>query len=276
METDAKVSIGVDGVDERAEHTPVRWRLPDRDRLLIHTPGSIGLVDMRTRDAVVYVTPALLADRAHFVYSVLHTVTFPLVDTYDRYPVHAAVVARGPVALLLAGPSGTGKSTLAFVAHRSGLRVLSDDVCHVQTKPVFRVWGELPGQVYLTPRAGARFPDLAGHAPTLVANGVLKLHVQFPYSWSEPGGRAPMASTVGVCLLERDGGRARVAPAGEAEITTFLREGMGIAPVMLGSGVDEALAGVAMGGGWKLSLSDDPADAIPLIEEMLTALERRD
>jgi len=265
-----------DGDEGPTPHAPVIWRLPDPDRLLIHTPGSLGLMDLRQRDAVVYLTPGLMADRAHFTYSVLHTVTLPLVDTFDRYPVHAAVIARGPVALLLAGPAGTGKSTLAFEAHRAGLSVLSDDVCHVQLKPVFRVWGEIPGQVYLTPTAGARFPELAGQAPSLVANGLAKLFVQFPYSWSAPGGRAPMATVAGVCLLRRDGAPARAAPATREEIITFLREGLGIARVMLGGRLDDALASVAAGGGWKLSLSDNPTEAIPLIAAMLAALERRD
>jgi hypothetical protein len=275
----ARVRVRVivhDGDEGPAPHAPVVWRLPDPDRLLIHTPGSVGLMDMRRRDAVVYVTPGLLADRAHFDYAVLHTITLPLVDTFDRYPVHAALIARGSVGLLLAGPSGTGKSTLAFEAHRSGLSVLSDDACHIQLKPVFRAWGELPGQVYLTPGAGARYPELARQAPSLVANSVEKLFVEFPYSWSGPGGRAPMASVVGVCLLARDGGVARTAPATPEEITTFLRQGLGVAEVMLGRGLEDALASVAAGGGWKLWLSDDPAEAVPLLLTMLTALARRD
>ncbi len=265
-----------EGAEGEMPHAPVTWRLPDPHRLLIHTPGSVGLMDMRARDAVVYTTPALLADRAHFEYAVLHTMTIPLVDTYDRYPVHAAVIARGLVGLLLAGPAGTGKSTIAYEAHRHGLRVLSDDVSHIQLRPIFRVWGELPGQVYLMPRARARFPELAGRVPTLVANGVEKDFVQFPYAWSGPGGGAPMASHVGVCLLERNGGRASLAPAASHEIEAFLSEGVGIARVMFGDGMEEAIARVAAGGGWRLSLSDDPADAIPFLDAIFTALEQRD
>jgi hypothetical protein len=45
---------------------------------------------------------------------------------------------------------------------------------------------------------------------------------------------------------------------------------------MFGPGVDEALRRVAANGGWTLSLSDDPADALPFLDEMLTALEQRD
>lgn len=265
-----------DGDEGPAPHAPVAWRLPDADRLLIHTPGSIGLVDMGRRDGVAFVTPALLADRAHAQYALLHTLVVPLVDTYDRYPVHAALISRGGAALLLAGPAGTGKSTLAFEAHRHGLFVLSDDVTHIQLTPVFRVWGELPGRVYLVPSARAHFPELAGHAPTLHASGVEKVVVRFPYDWSVLPDQAPAAVQARVCLLERNGGHAAVSEASAEDVATFLGDGLGIARVMYGPRMNEAIARVAEGGGWKLSLSDNPADAIPYLKQMLTALDQRD
>jgi hypothetical protein len=91
-----------------------------------------------------------------------------------------------------------------------------------------------------------------------VANGTEKLFIQFPYAWSGPGGGAPMAPHVGVCLLERNGGQASLTPVAPKEVETFLRNGLGIARTMFGDGVDEALRRVAAGGGWKLKLTDNP------------------
>jgi hypothetical protein len=190
--------------------------------------------------------------------------------------VHAAVIARGPTALLLAGPAGTGKSTLALQAQRQGLDVLSDDVTYVQLKPVYRVWGDVPGRVYLVSDAEAHFPELAGHAPTLLANGTEKLLVRFNYDWSGPGGRAPVAAQAGVCLLERNGGHAKLATATRDEVRTFLRSELGIAHTLFGDGVYDAVDSLAADGGWKLSLSGDPKDAMPFLDTMLTALEQRD
>src|SRR5882762_3933143 len=51
-----------------ARHAPVTCRMPDADRVIVHTPGSVGIADSLRREATVYVTPALLADRAHVRY----------------------------------------------------------------------------------------------------------------------------------------------------------------------------------------------------------------
>jgi len=265
-----------EGDEGPAVHAPVICRLPDNERLIVQTPGSVGLLDLRRRDAVAYITPALLADRAHAQYALLHIMTFPLVVQFDRYPVHAAVIARGPVALILAGPAGTGKSTLALQAHRQGLNVLSDDIAYIQLRPVFRVWGDLPGRVYLTLDAGAHFPDLVGRVPTLLANGTEKLLVRFPYEWSGRGGRDPMATRVGVCLLERNGSRASLGPASPQEVRAFLGKELGIARPLFGPGMDEAVELLAQGPSWKVSLSSDPKDAVPLLDSMLTTLEQAD
>src|SRR2546426_10337610 len=98
-----------DGDEGGAPHAPVTCRMPDADRVVVHTPGSFGIADTSRGEAIAYVTPALLADRAHVRYGVIEGLTLTLVTACDRYPVHAAAIARGPVALLLAGPPGPGQ-----------------------------------------------------------------------------------------------------------------------------------------------------------------------
>ena len=261
-----------DGDEGRASHAPVTYRMPDADRVIVHTPGSVGIADIRRREATAYLTPALLADRAHVQYSVIEGMTLALVTSCDRYPVHAAMIARGRVALLLAGPPGTGKSTLAYQAHRCGLRVLSDDAAYVQLNPEFRVWG-IPGRLHLLGTACIHFPELAGRSPSLLANGDEKLVVQFPDDWPTPGATAPVASRVGVCLLERKGGTASGTPATAAEVQAFLKDGLGVGRVRFGEPLDEALWRLASPGGWRVSLSANPADAMPLLDDLLTQLE---
>ena len=274
-----RVRLIVHEGDERADggaasHAPVTCRMPDADRVILHTPGSVGIADSRRQEATAYITLALLADRAHVQHSMIEGLTLVLVTACDRYPVHAAAIARGGVALLLAGPPGTGKSTLAYQAHRRGLRVLSDDAVYVQLDPEFQVWG-LPGRVRLLTTAARHFPELAGRSPTFLANGDEKLVVQCPGDWPAAPAPAPVATRARVCLLERTGGSTTVskAPASPAEVQAFLKDGVGLSRARFGASLDEALRRLAGAGGWRVSLSANPADAMPMFDDMLAELD---
>ncbi len=274
-----RVRLIVHEGDERADgraasHAPVTCRMPDADRVILHTPGSVGIADSRRQEATAYITPALLADRAHVQHSMIEGLTLVLVTACDRYPVHAAAIARGGVALLLAGPPGTGKSTLAYQAHRRGLRMLSDDAVYVQLDPEFRVWG-LPGRVRLLTTAVTHFPELAGRSPTFLANGDEKLVVQCPSEWPAAPAPAPVATRARVCLLERTGGSTTVskAPASPADVQAFLKDGIGLSRARFGASLDEALRRLAGAGGWRVSLSANPADAMPMFDDMLAELD---
>src|SRR5437868_353296 len=71
----------------------------------------------------------------------IHTVVLFLVAHAGRTPVHASAVVIGDTAIVLAGSSRSGKSSLALAADRAGLPVLSEDSVFVQLEPSFRVWG---------------------------------------------------------------------------------------------------------------------------------------
>src|SRR5947207_3407127 len=159
-----------------------------------------------------------------------HVMELPVLGIPVRFESNSpAAIARGGVALLLAGPPGTGKSTLAYQAHRRGLRVLSDDAVYVQLDPELRVWG-LPGRVRLLTTAVTHFPELAGRSPTFLANGNEKLVVQCPGEWPAAPAPAPVATRARVCLLERTGGSTTVskAPASSSEVQAFLTDGIGL------------------------------------------------
>ncbi len=260
-----------EGLEGAAGHTPMTFRLPDSDRFVVQTPGSVGIAAMRRRDAVAYITPALLADRARARRSVVEMLTLVLVTSCDRHPVHASVVMRGGTALLLSGPPRTGKSTLAYAALRYGLRALTDDAAYVQVEPRFRVWGR-PGRVYLPLESCARFAELAGRSPERLPNGDEKVVVEVPPVSADSA--APVALRAGVCLLERTGGPASLTRAERAEVEVFLKDGLGPSLPLHRHTLGPALAHLAASGGWRLSLSDDPSDALPFIEEMLGELER--
>ena len=263
-----------DGKEGGAVHAPVTYHQCDGDRHILRTTGSVGIVDGKRREAAAWVTRALLADWTRARYVWIEGMTLTLASARNRFPVHAAGVARGSNALLLAGPPGTGKSTLAYQSHRAGLRVLSDDAVYVQVEPVLRLWG-VPGRVNLLSTARAHFPELAGLAPSLLEDGSEKMAVRLPNAWAAPDGASPVATRAGVCLLERSGGRARLARVPAVEVRAFLKDGLGISRFRFGDALDRALEQLVPAGGWRLSLADDPSEAAPFLEEMLGQVERQ-
>jgi hypothetical protein len=86
-----------------------------------------------------------------------------LFERRGRFSLHAACLARGDEGVLLAGPTGSGKSTLTLALLRAGLQFVSDDVIFLERVPAggVRVLG-FPDAVGVTADTAARFPELAG------------------------------------------------------------------------------------------------------------------
>jgi hypothetical protein len=127
-------------------------RFPDGTAFLV-TSHCIALVDAPGHytidDLAAYALGPVLAVALHLQGAVL---------------LHAAAVAIGGKAILFAGDSGSGKSTIAAILHRLGYRVLSDDVTEVAdgealaSLAAIRLWPDVVEALYGP--AGA-FPDRA-------------------------------------------------------------------------------------------------------------------
>lgn len=239
-------------VFEGAEHGPqppeIRHLAPDATRIILQSPGSVAVSDPHRREVVGYVTSALIAERDLFRTTFLEAATLALLSHFDRHPIHAAAIARNGHAMLLAGASGAGKSTLARLADASGFDVLSEDHVWIQLAPVRRVWG-WPGFARL----------LTGDREKTV---------------SALRGRDCVACYVAeaptVCLLDR-GARASLERVDARTIIDALT--CGVAPGFDRFPARNAVVAnaLAAGGGWRLTLSANPDDALPLLDEMLNA-----
>jgi hypothetical protein len=251
-------------------HAPLVHRPAGPGRVTITSPGSRAVADVGRREATIRVTEELLGDRQHFRYGVLESVTLCMLSSRDRQPVHAAAITRANAVLVLAGPSGTGKSTLAYAAAtRLGCRILAEDVVNVQMRPALRLWG-LPGFLHLPPHAARHFPELARNAPTLSANGKTRIAVALERIGALP--HSPFATRAGICILERGDGPASLEPlepaAVVAALTTKLEPGFDVYADTVG----DCLAAMAAAGGWRLRTTARPADAYPLLDRALAAI----
>jgi hypothetical protein len=259
-----RVRITVDRDEPEAEE--VAHRLPNVDLLVIRSRGSHGYADGRTRRAAASVSRALLADGERFRRLVLEAMALFLVTRAGRPPLHAAAVVRGDAALLLAGRSGVGKSTLAYAARRAGLEVLSEDAVYLRREP-FRVWG-IPRTAHLTPDTARFFPELAERAPIRLANGKTKIAVDL----RGDGPACRSASRAAVCLLAR-GGAPGVEPVSPADVVAALTEAMDPGFDHFVGRIEPALEHLAAPGGWRIALPPHPADTIPLLHEVFDALD---
>jgi hypothetical protein len=242
----------------------VRVRFREPHGIVLRAPGLRGYSDIRRRTAVARVTTGMLKQRANFRYAVLEAMTLWIVTGLDRQPVHAAAVARGRTALLLAGPGGVGKSTLTYAAQRAGLSVLSEDCVFLQEAPVPRAWG-LPGFVHLHPDAVRWFPELQGVSARIRNNGDLKLAVRSQ-------GVAVGVERAGICLLAR-GPRPGVERLSAAEVERAFVETLEEGFDRFAASIGPRVRRLAEHGGWRLTLPPSPLDAVPQLMRMLDALD---
>ncbi|MDB4916762.1 MAG: hypothetical protein JWM95_4406 [Gemmatimonadetes bacterium] len=233
-----------DGNEHGIFPVPVRHISMDGGMLLVHTPGSTALVHPAHRSSTAYVSRELLAHEDTFRTAVLEAITYALIAPFDRHPVHASAIVRNGCAVLLAGPSGSGKSTLAHRADAAGVDVLSEDHVWIQCEPALRVWG-------------------GAEAARLMLDDADDEKQTVPITH-----RAVWAERARVCVLAR-GEHALLEPLDPAAIIRELEAQVAPGFDRFPERQQQVFAAIAASGGWRLTLSSRPADALPFLFEML-------
>ncbi|MFE1320000.1 hypothetical protein [Kitasatospora phosalacinea] len=146
---------------------------------------------------------------AEAAYRHLHERLHERADRQGWLRLHAAAVERDGVRLLLAGPSGTGKTTLALHLQRHGWQLLGDEAVYLRgglTAP-------LPRRVHVRPATAAALPHLADtpdpvtlpYRPPLLTLDPARLQ----HGWTP----APAPAAHLVLLRAHHHGPSRLAPA---------------------------------------------------------------
>jgi len=263
---DLRVRVVVrEGNEDDSSHAPVRYLCPDDIRVILHSPGSVAVSDPSLGESVAFVTTALAADRAHFRLTVLEAITLALLSHFDRHPIHAAAIAHSGRAVLLTAPSGTGKSTLSYMAHAAGLDVLGEDHVWVQLTPRLRIWG-WPGPVHLSPDVAVTIPDAARVGTTTSENGRNKIVINLDTISARS---SPYADEAVVCILERGRDKPTLERLEPATVTQLMVRQLTSGFDRFPARNDAVIRALTMDGGWRLKLSDDPNDALPFLRRML-------
>jgi hypothetical protein len=144
---------------------------------LVADAQNHAICDLNAGFAFAWLTEDALQNRSYARYHFLEAVALILISTTYATPIHAACVSRYGRGMLLCGPSGTGKSTLAYACARRGWVFTSDDASYVRHHASdLRVVGN-SHQVRFRPSAKDLFPELRGRSITPRAEGKPSIEV---------------------------------------------------------------------------------------------------
>lgn len=240
-------------VHERQEgDSPMQYTLPDATRVIAQSKGSLGVSDPLRRVSNVDVSSDLVADASRFHDTMLEAMTFALLAHFDRHPLHASAVGLDGHVLLLAGASGSGKSTLAHTAHACGLTVMAEDRVWVQLDPAPRVWSSSwPAHIRL-----ADASSTTGTKRAMLLDGSLTRD-------------RLIAERATVCILEPGHPNASIDRMTPSEVECALLRDVAPGFDRFPERHPRVASALAAPGGWRLRLSRDPAEAMPLLRQAL-------
>ena len=232
----------------------------DVQRLRVRGSGVDAWADAASGCAECVISEDYLIAGEAFRQEVLDPLILFLLTRSGRTPIHASGFMTGELAVLLAGPSGTGKSCLAFAAQKAGFKLLSDDAIYLQSQPELRIWG-IPRPIHLFPEDA---PAESGNV-VRVRNGKLKHSVPM-----RAGCESITARRAILCILV-PGTQVSLQPISQEE--AMRAQGRFEAGFdLLQADIEDALELLSRNGAWRLTLSSDPAEAISLLSENLSAL----
>jgi hypothetical protein len=147
----------------RSDASIVIDKTDDDDLVMRFEDGTEFLIDASGRSIALLSAPAAYTHDDVAAYALGPVIAVAL-HLQGAVLLHASAVVMNDKAVLFAGPTGSGKSTIAAILHRQGYAVLSDDVTEiasegaVASQPAIRLWPDVLEALYGTANT---FPDRA-------------------------------------------------------------------------------------------------------------------
>jgi hypothetical protein len=215
--------------------------------------------------AHAFVTPELVADEASLRYHALELLALVLVARRDRVPVHAGAIVRRGRAVLLAGPSMAGKSTLCYASLREDFQLLTEDVVYVSLRQGLRLWG-VPWRIHLLPDAVRLFGELSDVPSALQANGKRKLAVETAAFGMDRVRRH--ADRAAVCIVERVAGAASELEPIDPRVAIEVLSGDLEMGFDLHGETSASAEALVAGGAYRLRAGSNLAGTVALLREL--------
>lgn len=232
--------------------------------------ASFAIADLAAGCAVGFVSPDLVSDTSFFRYAFLECLFYVLAVHRSHTPVHCATVAVNGRGALICGPSGAGKTTLAYACVKSGMQIVSDDVVHLQMDPVngqVSLWGN-PWTLRLLPDAVEIFPELAGTEIKRRSDSEGYLEIDVPRRF--PGSALISCQPAALIFVERDdGSENRIRPLEEKLTLRRLSQDIVLDEARVIARHQKVLQKIATTGACELRYSGAPSVAVELIRDVL-------
>ena len=154
---------------------------------------NYAVVDLDALFAYAWVTERTIADHSWFRWFYLDAMAGTMLAQRHVVPMHSACVERNGIGVLLWGPSGMGKSTLAYACARAGWTFIADDATILPQNRCDCVVTGKPHQARFREDAPRLFPEFDGYATRARPTG--KLSIEVPMK-ALPGIRSAVRSEV--------------------------------------------------------------------------------